>query len=143
MCARCWRQNLEGLENAGNISPAGNAVAEKRVGACLIAVGYRLVLPLVASSSSSLSSLSSSSSSSSSSFSSLGSRGGVVLPMMVTRLQSTNQVEMFSRIFGVMSPPVWVSRHLRTGYGTARGGGARKLGEPRWHIRLLSIASVG
>src|SRR6516162_3343127 len=29
---------------------------------------------------------------------------GVVLPMMVTRLQSTNQVEMFSRIFGVMSP---------------------------------------
>src|SRR5262245_30089888 len=49
MCARCWRQNLEGLENAGNISPAGNAVAEKRVGACLIAVGYRLVLPLVSS----------------------------------------------------------------------------------------------
>src|SRR5262249_23038438 len=22
MCARCWGQNLEGLENAGNISPA-------------------------------------------------------------------------------------------------------------------------
>jgi hypothetical protein len=83
--------------------PQETRLQNKRIGACLIAVGYRLVLPLV------------------SSFSSLGSRGGVVLPMMVTRLQSTNQVEMFSRIFGVMSPPVWVSRHLRTSYGTAGG----------------------
>jgi hypothetical protein len=29
-----------------------------------------------------------------------------VLPMMVTRLQSTNQVEMFSGMRGVMSAPV-------------------------------------
>src|SRR6516162_5294875 len=48
---------------------------------------------------------SSSSSSSSSLSSSLGSRGGSVLSMIVTRLQSTNQVETFS-MGGVMSAPV-------------------------------------
>src|SRR5262249_52824243 len=48
---------------------------------------------------------SSSSSSSSSLSSSLGSRGGNVLSMIVTRLQSTNQVETFS-MGGVMSAPV-------------------------------------
>jgi hypothetical protein len=47
---------------------------------------------------------SASSSSSSSSSSSLGSRGGIVLP--VTRLQSTNHVEKFSGMHGVMSAPV-------------------------------------
>jgi hypothetical protein len=47
---------------------------------------------------------SSGSASSSSSSSSLGSRGGIVLP--VTRLQSTNHVEKFSGMHGVMSAPV-------------------------------------
>src|SRR5207253_9914152 len=37
-------------------------------------------------------------SSSSSASSSLGSRGGIVLPMMVTKLQSTNQLETFSEM---------------------------------------------
>src|SRR5215831_7609434 len=32
MCARCWRQNLEGLEKASNISPAGNRLQDRRVG---------------------------------------------------------------------------------------------------------------
>jgi hypothetical protein len=41
-----------------------------------------------------------------SSSSSLGSRGGIVLPMMVTGLQSTNQVEEFSGMREVMSAPV-------------------------------------
>src|SRR5262249_31168049 len=54
---------------------------------------------------SSSSSSSSSSFSSSSLSSSLGSRGGNVLAMIVTRLQSTNQVETFS-MGGVMSAPV-------------------------------------
>jgi len=49
---------------------------------------------------------SSSSSSSTSSSSSLGSRGGIVLTMMVTGLQSTNQVEEFSGMREVMSAPV-------------------------------------
>jgi hypothetical protein len=31
MCARCWRQNLEGLEKADNISPAGNRLQNRRV----------------------------------------------------------------------------------------------------------------
>src|SRR6516164_8374671 len=31
MCARCWRQNLEGLEKADNTSPAGNRLQNKRV----------------------------------------------------------------------------------------------------------------
>jgi hypothetical protein len=31
MSARCWRQNLEGLEKADNISPAGNRLQNRRV----------------------------------------------------------------------------------------------------------------
>src|SRR2546426_3807902 len=31
MCARCWRQNLEGLEKADNISPAVNRLQNRRV----------------------------------------------------------------------------------------------------------------
>jgi hypothetical protein len=46
----------------------------------------------------------------SSSSSSLGSRGGIVLPMMVTRLQSTNH--QFSVRRWVMSGSCWVSRAL-------------------------------
>jgi hypothetical protein len=45
-------------------------------------------------------------SSSSASSSSSGSRGGIVLPMMVTLLQSTNQVETFSGMLAVISAPV-------------------------------------
>src|SRR6266481_4203884 len=44
--------------------------------------------------------------SSSSASSSSGSRGGIVLPMMVTMLQSTNQVETFSAMRAVISAPV-------------------------------------
>src|SRR5215813_6769862 len=62
-------------------------------------------LSLCLSSSSSCLSLCLSSSSSSSLSSSLGSRGGNVLSMIVTRLQSTNRVETFS-MGGVMSAPV-------------------------------------
>src|SRR6267154_6763444 len=48
----------------------------------------------------------SASSSSLSASSSSGSRGGIVLPMMVTMLQSTNQVETFSAMRAVISAPV-------------------------------------
>jgi hypothetical protein len=56
-----------------------------------------------------------SSSSSSSSSSWLGSRGGHVLSVMATRLQSTNQVEMFSGMCWVMSAPVWMLRDIQGG----------------------------
>jgi hypothetical protein len=62
--------------------------------------------------------------SSSSSSSSLGSRGGIVLPMMLTTLQSTNQMEIFSGMGGVMSAPVWMLRDTH-GRMLARGPTAK------------------
>src|SRR5262249_25673523 len=46
---------------------------------------------------------------------------GSMLPMMVTRLQSTNQLEMFSRLGGGMSPPVWSATFATGPYGNPAG----------------------
>ena len=60
----------------------------------------------------------------------LGSRGGIVLPMLVTRLQST--VEKFSGMRWVLSAPCWMSRQSCADV-TMRARGQQKVDATRRH----------